>query len=77
MIVTTGKLIVIEGGTNLHYRFKRDSRHPGLVTLHFKLGEPGSDFINLPGNKKEAQSIIEAYQRIVDEDIEYRESEIV
>lgn len=74
--ITTGKMVRIECGYEKSYEFYRDAEKPGLITLTKKSPYRDEPFcIHLPADPKEAQSIMEAYTRIVEEDIAYRERE--
>ncbi len=71
MIVTTGKHIIIELGSNYNYILERKAETPGIVTVKCNNGS-----INLPGNQEEAERFIKAYRRALSEDIAYRKSEV-
>jgi hypothetical protein len=70
MIVTTGKIIVVESGYKESFRFERDSRTPGLVRV--EKTRPHQDEpknFTLPGNKSDARSFTEGYMRCVHENL--------
>jgi hypothetical protein len=67
MIITTGKMIKIDLST-LNLLLERNCETPGRVTVCCCNGK-----FNLPGNKEEAMKFIKAYERIINEDIEYKE----
>jgi hypothetical protein len=69
MIVTTGKHIKIDVSK---IELSRTAETPGLVTVRDRDGKT----IGLPANKEEAGRFIEAFRRIVDEEVEYRKSEV-
>ena len=72
MIVTTGKHIVIETG---NFRFRRTAETPGIVTVtSIKRQEPGE--LILPTNAEESARFIKAYQRIISEDVAYRDTDV-
>lgn len=70
MITNIGKRIRIEQG---NFDFERDSDSTGIVTVRNK---KRGQMIDLPGNRQDAERIISAYLRAVDEDIEYRKTEV-
>jgi catechol 2,3-dioxygenase-like lactoylglutathione lyase family enzyme len=74
--IITGKMVRIECGYEKSYEFYRDAEKLGLVILK-KTSPYGNEpsCIYLPADPKEAQSIMDAYMRIVREDIAYRERE--
>jgi len=72
MIVTTGKHITIAVGS---FRLCRTAETPGIVTVtHNRRQEPGA-FI-LPTNAEESAQFIKAYQRIISEDVAYRDTDV-
>lgn len=75
MIITTGKRVSIE----IHgYRLERDCATPGGVTVH-QTGSVGCsppEPFWLPANDQERARFIAAYNRICDEDIEYRKVDV-
>lgn len=76
MIVRTGKIIRIE---NDGYFLEKSCETPGAVrVVDARPGAAavGGQSILLPGNKEAATRFIEAYLAAVDEDIEYRKSEV-
>lgn len=68
MIVTTGKIVRIKAGD---FFLEKSCETPGGVRVK---GSGGS--IMLPGNKEDAARFIEAYLAAVNEDIEYRKTEV-
>lgn len=75
MMITKGKVLIIECGFEKSFKLERDSRKPGIVALTKQRGAgDGTDYIELPGNKVDAQYLIDAYSRIVNEDMGYTPS---
>jgi hypothetical protein len=70
VIVTTGRIIKVNCGS---WHFERTSETPGAVVLSLS-GDGGS--ITLPGNKMDAEKLIAAYRRVIEEDVGYRKSEV-
>ncbi len=70
MIVTTGKIVKIEVG---YYTFERSCEHPGVVRVESKPGTLERGIIELPANREEAEMLITAYRRAINEDVPYRE----
>lgn len=70
MLVTTGQIIKVESNSN--YLFFKTAELPGVVYLTAKDGAK----IELPAHPSEAESFIRAYQRVVNEDVGYRKSEV-
>ena len=76
MIVTTGKIVVVEAGYEESFRFERDSRTPGVVTVQKtrKTDEEPWQF-TLPGNVNDATHFVAGYMRAVHEPVGYKKSE--
>lgn len=71
MLVTKGKLVHVENGD---FKFTRSAETPGKISLQ-GIGTTWRGEISLPGNATDAARFIAAYQRIVDEEVEYRKQE--
>lgn len=72
MIVTTGKHIKVEVSGFL---FQRTAETPGLVRVT-TVGSTWKGDLELPANLEEMQRIIEAYERVCAEEVDYRKSEV-
>lgn len=76
MIVTTGKIVVVEAGFEESFRFERDSRTPGLVTVEkTKYNHDGPKEFTLPGNKNDALNFVAGYMRVIHADVGYSKNE--
>lgn len=71
MLIRRGRVIKIDALWEQRWHFERSCESPGIVTVRNKDG----DCINLPGNAQEAKEFMEAYQKVIDEDISYSEYE--
>jgi hypothetical protein len=70
MIVTTGKMIIVESG---RFTLKCDARTPGKITLSCR---ERNQSIDLPGSKEDSELLIKAYKRILDEDVGYSQCDV-
>jgi hypothetical protein len=65
VIVTTGKIIKVQIDG---YSLERTAEKPGQVAVLHRNGQR----MDLSSNAAEAQRFIDAYKRVIDEDIGYR-----